>query len=178
MRNQKGGAFHVDQFVNPQSMITPGIAGTATMVLTNTLCQQFAGLPANWTALGMSFLFGTVVFAATSSLLLRGVYYLINSLFIFVMAHGSNTLGQKADAELAALDHPAIVRQVNGENAFPLVLASFAGGETRSVVNEAAAPGSTSRMQLAQSKDKDKEKKDKEKKDKDKAKSSKFFRDW
>ena len=43
-------------------MITPGAAGAFTMVITNTMCSQFEQLPANYTALAVSFLFGAMVF--------------------------------------------------------------------------------------------------------------------
>ncbi len=44
-RPAKSAASFAD-FLNPNSMITPGAAGAFTMVITNTLCQQFAQLPA------------------------------------------------------------------------------------------------------------------------------------
>ena len=46
-------------FINPNSMITPGAAGGITMAITNVLTSQFDGLPGNWTALILSFLFGS-----------------------------------------------------------------------------------------------------------------------
>ena len=81
------------EFLNPNSMITPGAAGAFTMVITNTLCQQFGQLPLNYTGLAVSFMFGAVVFGYGASLLTRAVYFLINSLIIFVVANGSNAIG-------------------------------------------------------------------------------------
>jgi hypothetical protein len=81
------------EFLNPNSMITPGAAGAFTMVIANTLCQQFAQLPLNYTGLAVSFMFGAVVFGYGASLVSRMVYFLINSLIIFVVANGSNAIG-------------------------------------------------------------------------------------
>jgi hypothetical protein len=81
------------EFLNPNSMITPGAAGAFTMVITNTLCQQFAQLPLNYTGLAVSFMFGAVVFGYGARLPTRMMYFLINSLIIFVVANGSNAIG-------------------------------------------------------------------------------------
>ena len=85
------------EFLNPNSMITPGAAGAFTMVITNTLCQQFALLPPNWTGLAVSFMFGAVVFGYAAGLLTRLMYFVINSLIIFVVAHGSNAIGVRIE---------------------------------------------------------------------------------
>ena len=50
----------VNDFLNPESMITPGVAGGITMTITNTLTSQFS-LPGRWTALAISFLRGLLV---------------------------------------------------------------------------------------------------------------------
>ena len=52
-----------NEFLNPKSMVTPGIAGAMTMMITNTLHQQF-GAPVNWTGLTISFVIGLIVFTA------------------------------------------------------------------------------------------------------------------
>jgi hypothetical protein len=153
--------FHLEQFVNPQSMITPGVAGTTTMAITNVLCEQF-DLAANWTALGVSFLFGTVVFAYTAGFLSRTIYYAINSLFIFVMAHGSNTIGKKVEARVAEIAPAAITRQVHVDT-LPLALASFGAASSPARSEAGAGEGKNPRVQYAQPKAK---------------KKSKFFRDW
>jgi len=101
------------EFLNPNSMITPGAAGAFTMVITNTLCQQFGQLPANWTGLAVSFMFGAVVFGYAAGLLTRLMYFVINSLIIFVVAHGSNAIGVRIEgpdsvktASLASTSQP------------------------------------------------------------------------
>jgi len=57
-----GEKMHVE-FLNPKSMLTPGLAGSTTMFITNVLAAQFS-LPPNFTGLFISFAFGLVVFAA------------------------------------------------------------------------------------------------------------------
>ena len=82
----------VESFLNPQSMLTPGVAGALTMMIANVLAIQFA-MPRAWTGLGLSFLFGLLVFVSGITLFLRIIYYVINSLIIFCVAIGSNTVG-------------------------------------------------------------------------------------
>jgi energy-coupling factor transporter transmembrane protein EcfT len=53
------------QFLNPKSMITPGVAGSMVMLITNTLVIQF-GLPGRWISLSLSFLLALVVFLTTT----------------------------------------------------------------------------------------------------------------
>ena len=84
------------EFFNPSSMLTPGIAGAVAMTIANTLSAQF-GLNPAVVALLCSFLIGLlVVTAKTVPSWKKYVYYLFNSLVIFTMAVGSNTLGQVA----------------------------------------------------------------------------------
>jgi large-conductance mechanosensitive channel len=95
-------AIKLDDFINPKSMITPGAAGGITMMITNTLASQFAGLPGNWTALTLSFMFGALTFMYGAALVSRVVYFVINSLIIFVMAQGSNALGMSTVRQASA----------------------------------------------------------------------------
>jgi hypothetical protein len=84
------------EFLNPSSMLTPGLAGGMTMGITNSLAVQFALLPPGpaYVGLGLSFLFGLLVWANQDvSRLKRCVLYVLNSLVIFVVAVGSNTMG-------------------------------------------------------------------------------------
>jgi hypothetical protein len=94
-------ASPLSEFLNPNSMITPGAAGAFTMTIANTLCQQFSGLHLGVTGLVVSFLFGAVVFGYGASIAARLVYYVINSLVIFTVAMGSNAIGQQASEQLA-----------------------------------------------------------------------------
>jgi hypothetical protein len=91
------------EFLNPKSMVTPGIAGAMTMMITNTLHQQF-GAPVNWTGLTISFVMGLIVFtASTVPLPQRWAFYVINSLVIFSVAVGSSAVG--AAAERGSVTH-------------------------------------------------------------------------
>ena len=82
----------MQDFLNPNSMLTPGMAGGMTMLITNALCQHFP-LPNDLTGLGISFLFGLLVFVATGPFWQRSVYYLLNSLVIFCVAAGASGFG-------------------------------------------------------------------------------------
>ena len=87
------------EFLTPGSMLTPGFAGGMTMAITNVVSGQF-GIAApgpSYVGLGLSFLFGLLVWASKDTpLLARLVYYVLNSLVIFVVAVGSNTVGGAA----------------------------------------------------------------------------------
>jgi hypothetical protein len=53
-------------------------------------------MPAKWTSLALSFLLGLIVFRAVAiPFLHRMVFYLVNSLIIFSIAIGTNTVGAK-----------------------------------------------------------------------------------
>ena len=83
----------IDDFLKPESMMTPGVAGAITMTISNTMWVQF-GLQQRWSALALSFAFGALVFAATRiPVWQRAVYYVLNSLIIFSAAAGGNYLG-------------------------------------------------------------------------------------
>ena len=83
----------VDDFLKPESMMTPGVAGAITMTISNTMWMQF-GLQQRWCALALSFAFGALVFAATRiAVWQRAVYYVLNSLIIFSAAAGGNYIG-------------------------------------------------------------------------------------
>ncbi len=85
-----------EDFLRPESMVTPGVAGGMVMAITNTLWLHF-GLEPRWTGLGLSFLLGTVVFVAGSlPVWKRGVLYVLNSLIIFSVAAGANYAGVMA----------------------------------------------------------------------------------
>jgi hypothetical protein len=98
-------------FLNPKSMLTPGIAGGIVMMISNTLLMQF-DLPARWTALGLSALLGLVVFVAVAiPLWQRLIYYIFNVLIIFCFAVGSNRIGLTA----SQLKSPSAYRyEING----------------------------------------------------------------
>jgi hypothetical protein len=85
-----------DEFLNPKSMLTPGVAGGVVMLVTNTLAAQFS-FARNWTGLAMSFLVGLVVLLHdVKPLWLRLGLYILNSLVIFAVAAGANQAGSAA----------------------------------------------------------------------------------
>ncbi|HSL84329.1 MAG TPA: hypothetical protein VLF66_16265 [Thermoanaerobaculia bacterium] len=78
-------------FLSSKSMLTPGIAGGVSMLITNALHSQL-GLPAVWVALALSFLLGALVLGDKSTAgWQKPIFYLLNSLIIFAMATGANT---------------------------------------------------------------------------------------
>jgi hypothetical protein len=85
----------IDQFLTPEAMLTPGVLGSLTMMITNALTQHFY-MERAWLGLGLSFLFGLLVLVTARSILVRSVFYLMNSLVIFCMAAGANGLGAGA----------------------------------------------------------------------------------
>jgi len=98
----------MDEFLNPKSMITPGAAGAIIMFLVNGLALPFPELPTRYVALGLSFLIATLVFSAPGlKLTVRGVFWVVNSLLIFVAAFGSANLGHQA-----TVDHPSAQARV------------------------------------------------------------------
>jgi len=78
-----------DSFLTPEAMLTPGVAGAMTMMITNALAQNFE-LPRAYTGLGLSFVFGLLVLAASKNLISKVVFYVLNSLVIFCVAAGAS----------------------------------------------------------------------------------------
>ena len=101
----------VNDFLNSKSMLTPGIAGAVTMLITNTLDQQFE-LPRPWVGLVLSFLLGSLVFSDMSTVRWqRPILYIFNSLIIFAMAMGANQAGEAAmQPEIQQFDGVAVSR--------------------------------------------------------------------
>jgi hypothetical protein len=94
----------MSDFINPKAMLTPGLAGATTSVVTSALVGQF-GLPGSWVALAISFAIGSLVFIdKTLDIPRQVVYFVLNSLIIFSVAVGVNETGRIAtrDPQLAA----------------------------------------------------------------------------
>jgi hypothetical protein len=88
-------------FLNPTSMLTPGLAGGLMMFIVNGLLIPFPELPARWVALVLSFAIGAAIAlaakdAAAKGGLQRAVLWCLNSLVIFVMGFGANSFGRDA----------------------------------------------------------------------------------
>ena len=137
----------MDDFLNPKSMITPGAAGAITMAATNALCAQFATLPGNWVALSLSVLFGAlVVFSYASSLGARLGYLIVNSLIIFVMASGSNTIGGSIESRVRKSEvTPAAASMAASA---PVVLAMLAGDKSLGLAPQTNADGGANSRQI------------------------------
>ncbi len=114
----------VNEFLNPKSMMTPGLAGGFTMTIANTLWVQF-GLQPKWCALVLSFTLGLLVFAGgtMTPVWQRVIYYVLNSLIIFSVGTGVNYYASKASqppaSPVAVGDGVAISRVDEGP--FPLL---------------------------------------------------------
>lgn len=80
----------MNDFLNPKSMVTPGMAGALVMFLSNAVCFQFPEIAPRWAALLLSFALGGFVIAAAKLRYLQAAgFWLINSLIIFAVAAGS-----------------------------------------------------------------------------------------
>jgi hypothetical protein len=100
----------MQEFLNPKSMATPGVAGTLMMFLVNGLTHPFPELSARYTALAISFLIGTFVFFSQelkdSNSFAKGTLWIVNSLIVFVIGFGTTYLGASADVQASL---PSIV---------------------------------------------------------------------
>ncbi|MBU1424855.1 MAG: SNG1 family protein [Gammaproteobacteria bacterium] len=83
----------MQDFINPKSMMTPGIAGATMMFIVNGIVFAFPELQPRIIALILSFLIGSIVFASKTNLSAaiwtKLVYWIVNSLIIFVVGFGS-----------------------------------------------------------------------------------------
>jgi hypothetical protein len=88
----------MDEFLNPRSMLTPGLAGGMVMMVTNALYKQFDALPhvlpPPCMAISLSLVLGLLgIYAGVAPRWKKLVYYVFNSLVIFSVAAGFNTVG-------------------------------------------------------------------------------------
>ena len=91
-------------FESSKAVITPGVAGSATTMITGTLVSTF-GLPGAETALVISLLFGFIGLADQAvSIYYKVVLYLISSMTIFSVAVGLNQSGMA----IAQSDKPKV----------------------------------------------------------------------
>lgn len=96
----------LDKFLQPQSMVTPGVLGGVAMVGTNVIGLAYHIAPDTWIlptiSLVLSFLFGLAALVRSTSVLEKLAYYFFNSIVIFTVANGSNTIGQHVQPQQAA----------------------------------------------------------------------------
>lgn len=101
----------MDEFLKSKAMMTPGVAGAVTTMITGTLVSQF-GLPGNWTGLVVSLLLGLVVWVDKSvAVYHRIIYYLINSMTIYAVAIGVNTAGMAISYGNEPVSDPASIER-------------------------------------------------------------------
>jgi len=92
----------MQEFLNPKSMLTPGVAGGVVMMVATVLYVQF-DLPAKFTALGMCFVICLFVFSSAAGAAVvkipmpfKLILYLLNSLVMFAVAMGTHAPLQAA----------------------------------------------------------------------------------
>lgn len=102
--NSNSGAL--DQFLQPQSMVTPGALGALAMLGTNSLTGSFQNISYPLVALALSFLFGFAALVKSTSIFKKLLYYVLNSIIIFSVAAGTNKLGQQV--QQASLPLPSL----------------------------------------------------------------------
>ena len=88
-------------FLHPQSMVTPGLLGAAAMMGTNALCATFS-LDEPIVCLVLSLLFGLAAVIRDVPLFQRVLYYVLNTIIIFSVAAGANTIGLASQAKFPA----------------------------------------------------------------------------
>jgi hypothetical protein len=101
-QTQQQASSPIDQFLTPESMLTPGIAGATAMMITNALGNNF-DMSLRWTALILSFVFGLLSIMTNRSLPVKLLFYVLNSLVIFCVASGANTIGQKVQVKTSII---------------------------------------------------------------------------
>ena len=82
----------VEAFLNPNSMMTPGILGGMVTVAGNGLAH-LALVDPLYIALVLSFLFGASAIIQSGNVLQKVVFYIMNSFIIFSVALGANNVG-------------------------------------------------------------------------------------
>jgi hypothetical protein len=93
----------LDQFLQPQSMVTPGALGAIAMMGTNAIAGNFAYMSLPFTALLLSGLFGLAALVKSTSIPEKVLYYVLNTIIIFSVATGSNKIGQQVQQHLTLL---------------------------------------------------------------------------
>jgi hypothetical protein len=109
-------------FVNSKSMVTPGFAGGLVMLLANSLIGAFDLVAyRSFFVLGLSFLVGVVVFIDTQVRPgVRFALYVINSLVVFSVAMGTNSVANQAEEATMPSIGTAIKPIAKIESAFRL----------------------------------------------------------
>lgn len=100
-------AQHVEEFVNPKSMITPGAAAAVVATVAGAIFSMF-GLQLPFALLFCSLFVGAVVFFSREfadpgmKMHVKSFFYVLNSLLIFAMATGTHAVLDKERRERRA----------------------------------------------------------------------------
>jgi len=79
----------IKDFLNPNSMLTPGIAGGLTVTISMAIVTAF-NLKFPWISLIVSFLFGLlVIIPLKERIVVRALYCILNALIIFSVSFGT-----------------------------------------------------------------------------------------
>jgi hypothetical protein len=104
-------SFNPQEFINPKSMLTPGVAGALMMFIVNGVTSAFPEVPPRYLALGLSLLIALIVLsskeAETAKVYTRCVLWLLNGLIIFVVGFGSANLAAEATSRTRAGSSPS-----------------------------------------------------------------------
>jgi len=125
-------ASPIAEFLTPEAMLTPGVAGALTMMISNALAVSF-NAPRAGTGLLLSFVFGLLVLVSTKDLLTKSVFYVLNSLVIFCVAIGANSLGTASSRTTSS----GVITSAFAQTSSPDV----AGQDTTEVLKRCAAIG-------------------------------------
>jgi hypothetical protein len=171
----------VNDFLNPNSMLTPGIAGSMTMMIANALWVNF-GLEPKYTALMLCLLLGSVVLAELKvPLWQKPVYYIINVLIIFSVSAGTNIVGMNANNTNIATQTNQEEEQITVSLGLPNITGFFINSAMADEVSSKNMPSAIiqNKIKLASSKITTETAKSKTQSSKKlKKKSRKFFKSW
>jgi len=107
----------MNDFLNSRSMLTPGMAGLTTTMITGTLASVF-GVRGDITGLAVSFFLGLLVWYDTKvAWNKRLLLYIVNSIVIFTVATGINQAGVAATRDPEQTTHQS--RGVTSEQEHP-----------------------------------------------------------
>ncbi|MDA3790040.1 MAG: hypothetical protein PF503_16280 [Desulfobacula sp.] len=95
--NKSVEGTHIEDFLNPKSMPTPAAAGAVVALIAGALFKSF-GISIAYCTIILSFMVGMIVLYSKefksdkTSRIVKIVLYIINSLIIFAMATGTNSV--------------------------------------------------------------------------------------
>lgn len=99
-----------NDFLNPRSMLTPGVAGGMVMLIANTLWVEFT-IPQKWTALILSFLLIIPILMRFAATVIENIiYFTFNGLIVFSLSINANFAGGKIQ-KIASRDNTHLLSQ-------------------------------------------------------------------